>query len=232
MNQKEISYTKKKLIRLSVYYALVLICMYYLIRHFNLDWDDLLRYTPHNKILAGLVFQLFYAVKSLTVFFPLPVLQLAVGHLFTTSWALLVNFCGIFVAVSCPYFVGYRKGEKYVKSLSSHVDVIDRIQSMQTGNAVFSTYMIRIMQLPMDLVSMFLGAEHISYWDYILGSMLGMAPMTIAVTVIGQTITDPLSREFFYAVLFLAAMIGGSFLVYHWYRKHHPQKKQSERKSI
>ena len=229
MNQTEKKILRRKLITGTLTLTALLIVLYFLVDWMNLSIADIISYTPQNKILAGFVFQLFYAVKSLTVFFPLPLIQLAAGHLFSTGWALLVNFCGIAVAVTVPYLIGYKKGEKYVTALVNQVDTIEKIKSLQSGNAVFSTYMIRMLQLPLDLVSMFLGAEHIRYSSYFFGSMLGLAPITIAVTLIGETITKPGSREFWYSLLIIVILIGASLLIFWMYTKR-KKKKTGENK--
>ncbi len=229
MNQTEKKILRRKLITGTLTFCALLIGLYFLVDWLNLSIDDIIHYTPQNKILAGLVFMLFYALKSVTVFFPLPLIQLAVGHLFSSGGALFVNFCGIAVSITIPYLIGYKKGEKYVTALVNQVDTIEKIKSMQSGSAVFSTYMIRMLQLPLDLVSMFLGAEHIRFSSYFLGSMLGLAPVTIAVTLIGETITKPGSREFWYSILFIAVLIGISLLIFWRYTKR-KRKKTGENK--
>ena len=56
--------------------------------------EDILQYTPANAWLAALVLIGFYAVKSLSVVFPLLVLYLCAGILFPLPAALLVNTAG------------------------------------------------------------------------------------------------------------------------------------------
>lgn len=211
----------------SLTFITILIVLFILVNQFDMNWQDIISYTPKNKILAGFLFQVFYALKSLTVFFPLPMLQLAVGHLFPVGWALVVNFCGIIVAVSCPFFLGWKKGEQYVSAVVEKVDAIEKIESLQSDNIIFSTYMIRMLQLPLDLVSLFLGSEHISYGRYLAGSLLGLAPVTIAITLIGETITDIHSSEFMFTLILMVLIIAVSMLIFWLYTRHHRKESKN-----
>ncbi len=227
MNSTEKRITRRKLITGGLTFLTILIALFIMVNQFDMDWEDIVSYTPKNRILAGFLFQLFYAIKSLTVFFPLPMLQLAVGHLFPVGWALVVNFCGIIVAVSCPFFVGWKKGEQYVSAVVEKVDAIEKIKSLQSDNVIFSTYMIRMLQLPLDLVSLFLGSEHISYGKYLAGSLLGLTPVTIAITLLGETITDIHSREFLLTLLLMILIIGTSMFIFWLYTRHHRKESKN-----
>lgn len=48
-----------------------------------LSVETILKYTPENMILAACVLVLFFALKSLTIMFPLSILYLSSGVLFT-----------------------------------------------------------------------------------------------------------------------------------------------------
>ena len=55
--------------------------------------EDILRYTPQNLLLAALVLVGAYAVKSLSVVFPLLALYASAGVLFPPPVAILVKMC-------------------------------------------------------------------------------------------------------------------------------------------
>ena len=67
-----------------------------------LSVETILKYTPENMILAACVLVLFFALKSLTIMFPLSILYLSSGVLFTpfivffasTFWRKLQNIFG------------------------------------------------------------------------------------------------------------------------------------------
>lgn len=72
--------------------------------------EDILRYTPQNLLLAALVLVGAYAVKSLSVVFPLLALYASAGVLFPPPVAILVNLCGCASAPHCPTCSGGWRG--------------------------------------------------------------------------------------------------------------------------
>ena len=91
----------RKIVRKGLIFLAILAGLFILTRTLGITLDDILRYTPENPFLAGLLMLAFYGLKSLTVFFPVPLLMIASGHLFSTGLALVVNFLGIAV-LHCP----------------------------------------------------------------------------------------------------------------------------------
>lgn len=85
----------------------------------DLSVEKILRYTPKEPVKAALLMLVFYAVKSVSFVFPIAVLQLAVGHLFSTGTALLVNFLGRAVTLAIPYWMGRFSGSSMVENLTS-----------------------------------------------------------------------------------------------------------------
>lgn len=66
----------------------------------------ILEFTPQKPLCAAIVLLLLYVLKNATVFFPLIILEIAVGHLFPTWTALGINFVGILIVLSIPYRIG------------------------------------------------------------------------------------------------------------------------------
>ena len=110
----EILMTIAKILPFVVMLALVAL---YLPNKDAVSVDSILRYTPDNLWLAALAVLAAYAVKSLSVFFPLLVLYAAAGLLFPLPAALLVNLSGLLVCVTVPYGIGRFAGKDLVDSL-------------------------------------------------------------------------------------------------------------------
>ena len=73
---------------------LLLVLLLFCIRYReDLSVEKILRYTPKKPVKAALLMLVFYAVKSVSFVFPnCSFCSSAVGHLFSTGTALLVNF--------------------------------------------------------------------------------------------------------------------------------------------
>lgn len=78
----------------------------YLFSDGEITAEGLMNYAPDNPWLAGLFLTLLYAFKSLTIFFPIIVLNVLGGFLFEPIPAMLINFVGVAVELSIPYWIG------------------------------------------------------------------------------------------------------------------------------
>ena len=73
---------------------------------------ELLNYLPASVPLAALSLIGLHGLKSLSLVFPLAVLQVAGGLLLPTGWAFAVNLAGMLVSLSLPYGVGRFTGNQ------------------------------------------------------------------------------------------------------------------------
>lgn len=181
----------------------------------NLTVEQLLEFTPGEPVLASLVLLLLFALKSMTVVFPLMVLYLAVGHLFPLWWSLPLNFCGIVVCVSIPYLIGRYAQADALAGIIQKYPKAEAFIIKHRSRGLFLSYFLRIITMvPGDLMSMLLGALRICYPHFLLGSILGMAPSMIAATLVGDSITDPTSPQFILSALAILVLAVLSTLVY------------------
>ena len=169
----------------------------------NITVETLLDYTPQNKVLATLLFMVMYAFKSLSFVFPMALLFITGGILFSPFFAILINTLGVAISLSVPYWMGRHLGAKLTEKLALKYEKIGELQMLQQENDFFFSYLIRVIGiLPCDVVSLYMGSIEISYPQYILGGVLGFLPRVIATTLIGGSITDPRSSTFLFACLF------------------------------
>ena len=161
--------------------VLLLVLLLFCIRYReDLSVEKILRYTPKEPVKAALLMLVFYAVKSVSFVFPIAILQLAVGHLFSTGTALLVNFLGRAVTLALPYWMGRFSGSSMVENLTSKYPKLKTVVDYQNGNPLYISFFMRTLNfLPGDAVSLFLGAVKIPFEVYMLGGMLGTFPGVI-----------------------------------------------------
>lgn len=177
--------------------------------------EDILRYTPENLLLAALVFMAVYTVKSLSVFFPLIVLYVGAGMVFSVPVAVAVNLCGLFICVSVPYWMGRLAGKEWVDSLLIKYKKARELEKILSENEWFLSYILRVVNiLPGDIVSMFLGAARACYQKYVAGSIAGLFPTMLAVTLMGNAITEPGSPQFLISLGITVSLSAVSLLLY------------------
>lgn len=182
--------------------------------------ETILDYSPENPVLAALVLIALYAVKSLSVVLPLMPIQVAGGFLFSPVTAVLVNTAGMAVSLTAAYWVGRMSGMEFVSAYVQKYPKLEHIVGLQHENSFFVAFFLRVIRcLPLDVVSMYLGATGMRYGTYLLAGLLGTMPGTIMSTLIGTSITDPSSPMFIISVVVTAALSAGSLLLYRWWKK-------------
>lgn len=83
--------------------------------------QNLVKYSPKNSFVAAVAILMLYAFKSITVLFPLIILEITAGYLFSPWKALLINFIGILIVLTIPYGIGRATGMNTIhKKIESH----------------------------------------------------------------------------------------------------------------
>lgn len=180
----------------------------------DLEAEEILSWSPADPWLAALFLIALYAIKSMTVFFPLVALYLVGGLLFPLPAALLVNLAGLAVCGTVPYLVGRLSAAETLDRLRGRYQklaVVERIQS--ENDFLFAILTRAIGVLPGDVVSLYLGAVRLPFGPYLAGSLLGLCPTMIAVTIMGDNAAQPLSPGFLIALGCDLVIVLVSFLV-------------------
>ena len=200
-------------------FCLALIAVYFLSGN-EFSAEAILSYTPQSPLLAAAVLLLLYAMKSMSIVFPVLALCVASGYIFEPAAAVTVSLLGMAVSLTVSYWFGRFSGKGLVSKLTSKYPKLETVVKWQDGNDFFISFFLRVINsLPLDIVSMYLGASGITYAKYITASMLGAAPGVIAATIIGASITEPDSPAFVFSVAVTVALSVGSAVFYYFYKK-------------
>lgn len=212
----------------------LVLCITFIIIYFisgeGLNVETILHYTPKNPILAALVLWGMYIAKSLSVFFPLIILEVAGGYLFSPGIAILVNTAGLILCFIVPYCIGYFSGaDRAAKIIEKHPKLAALVKGQQ-DNAFTVSFVLRIISiLPGDLVSMYLGSTKAAFLPYIAASILGSMPGIVTATLLGMSITDPTSPMFWISIGLYAVLTLLSVLIYRIYQKKRTDKTHEEK---
>ena len=204
-----------KILRFLPLAVVILLVIFYVTRVKNLGVEDILNLAPENYLGAAGVLFLLFAVKSLTIVFPIAVLQISAGMIFPTSIAIAVNITGDFICATLPYFIGrISGGDVAAEFIEKHTKKGTLIRFYK-GHEFFFCYILRVIScLPLDIVSMMIGSMRIPYAKYISGTILGLLPGTLAITILGEYVSSPFSPQFIGAVLANVAIVLASFYIY------------------
>lgn len=149
------------------------------------------RHSPQTGAWAALFLLVLYAVKSLSVCFPLSALEAAGGLLFPFPLALAVNLAGVATAQTLPFLLGRRSRE----GLDALVERYPRLTVLRTLHRENDTLFVFLLRLagasPGDLVSLYLGAAGVPPVTYLLAGLAGSLPRVAAATYLGTALANP-----------------------------------------
>lgn len=198
----------------------ILLILCYLIFGKEISVQTIIDYTPKSPFLATIILLLMYGFKSISIVFPLIILEIAGGHLFPTIPAIIINTIGIMICHVVAYWIGHISGTAALEKLVEKHSIIETIIQNQNNNSFFICFLLRTLYcLPGDIVSMYLGAAKTPFKCYLFASTLGTLPSTILATLFGASITEPSSPMFWISVVLMTLFAGASWLFYHIYKK-------------
>ena len=167
-----------------------------------LSVNTILRYTPENAMLAAGIVLLLFALKSLTVVFPLSILYLASGIIFQPVIAVLISTVGLAITITIPYWIGKYSGKQIVQEICQKYPKAGMIAQYQRTNTFFACFITRIVGfLPGDIVSIYFGACDAAYLIYLAAGVSGSLLSIITTTLLGEKISTPFSVEFMIVLL-------------------------------
>ena len=167
-----------------------------------LSVNTILRYTPENAMLAAEIVLLLFALKSLTVVFPLSILYLASGIIFQPVIAVLISTVGLAITITIPYWIGKYSGKQIVQEICQKYPKAGMIAQYQRTNTFFACFITRIVGfLPGDIVSIYFGACDTAYLIYLAAGVSGSLLSIITTTLLGEKISTPFSVEFMIVLL-------------------------------
>ena len=191
----------------------------------ELSAEGIARYMPKNPWLAAIVMLALFALKSLSIVIYSGLLYAANGILFPLPVAIVLNLIGTVIMVSLPYLIGRRTGASAVDEIRAKYPKAEAIRNLRAKNDFLFSFLVRMARLPSDVASLYMGAVHVEYKKYLLGSLLGLLPHTITYPMMGMNIRDIRSPQFLISLCAEIAYILVTSAVYTLYRK----KKKADR---
>ena len=203
---------KTKIIATVLLSPLIVYLFFLIIRMLrSISPENILSLMPENKFLSFLLIMMLYAFKSITVFFPIVALNIAVGVIYPYKYSFLINLLGSAVAVSVPYIIGTICNKKWADKIVKKYPKINKIEEYRCENQVIFTYLTRAVGfLPCDILSWYMGNRHMNYFQYLFGSILGMLPAMILNTIFGEKLKDGFSIQIIILAIILFAV---SFII-------------------
>ncbi|SFU76756.1 TVP38/TMEM64 family protein [Halomonas korlensis] len=143
--------------------------------------------------LAFVVVMGIYAA-ALLVMFPLSLMVAVTGLIFGPTWGLVYATLGTLTSSMVSYWVGRRLGRDALMHYGGrHLKGMSRYLAKRS---IRTMTLINLLPLaPFTLTNMMAGAFHLRFRDYMLGSLLGILPGLVAVTLLGSQLGELVTAE-------------------------------------
>ena len=205
-----------------IWVGIIAICF---IHRKELSVEGIARYTPRSPWLTAIVMLALFALKSLSIVIYSGLLYAANGILFPLPVAIVLNLIGTVIMVSLPYQIGRRTGASAVDEIWAKYPKAEAIHDLRAKNDFLFSFLVRMVRLPSDVASLYMGAVHVEYKKYLLGSLLGTLPHAITYPIMGMSIQDIRSPQFMISLCAELTYILITSAVYTVYRKRNQVSK-------
>ena len=169
-------------------------------------------YTPLAVAAAYLV--------AAVVMFPVTLLNLLVVMVFGPFFGPAYALGGAAVSATAMYWVGRRLGRDTVRRFAGKR--LNSISKRLARQGALAMSVVRLVPIaPFTVVNLVAGASHISFRDYLLGTVIGLAPGITATTLVvnraAAVLRDPgIMTAVLLGVVAIAVIVGGYFLRRHF----------------
>lgn len=134
-----------------------------------------------------------YSGASLLVF-PLSILVAVTGLMFGPWWGFGYALAGTLVASATTYWAGRKVGREAL--LRHGGRRLNGLAKRLAGRGIRTMTVVNLLPLaPFTLTNMLAGAFHLRFRDYMLGSLLGIVPGLVGMTLLGSQLGSLVTAE-------------------------------------
>lgn len=190
------------------------------------DWLDaraLVAWTAGLKESPlGLVVTLSAFMIGSLVAFPVTLLMVACALVFGPLLGFVYAMLGALLGAAVSYVAGYAMGRNIVRRFGE--SRINRLSRALAKHGVLAVTVLRLVPIaPFTVINLAAGASHIRFRDYMLGTLLGMGPGTLALTLFADrvydTLDNPRPSNFVWLTIVVIAIGGGAWGVRRWLKR-------------
>lgn len=175
-----------------------------------IDWAKVVRRTPWAPVALVLAY-----VPAAFVMFPRPVLTL-VGIIAFGPWlGFTYSMLGITLAGLATFYAGRALPKKTVKRIAGAK--LEHVSQRLKRHGILAVAALRFLPTaPFGVESMIAGAIGIKVVDHTVGTLMGMAPGVLLMTVFGTQITNALEDPSRINYWIVGAILAIFFLLTYW----------------
>ena len=190
---------KKDAIKFFVFMFLVIISLILIIKNWNLirnlRVERIVNFIRSKGPFAAIIFLGIYALKPFIIVMPSNVVAIVGGIIFGPIKGFLISMVGFFVSGTIAFYLARFLGKEFVQKLIGNK--IMKLDDNMRNNGFKILFFLRLPPiLPYDPLSYACGFTNISFFAFIMASLLGVVPETLCYSVIGKNLAYPFSIKF------------------------------------
>ena len=176
--------------------------------------DDIYVFTGGNIWFEIGIVLLIYAIKSVLFFIPIVFCYILTGNLFQPLYSILLNIAGVSLTLTLTFFIGKRLGKEFVEKIIRRSKKAKKFMD-NTDKSNATLFALRASGIfPVELISLVCGCTDYKYWSFLGLSLLAMVPTLIPFTIMGESLKNPLSKEFLLPFVIVIVMMVGALIFY------------------
>jgi len=204
--------------------VLVVLCvMAYAWRVRNLEnWIEVERLLTLSLLLREDPLGLFYVIATYMiaglVVFPVAILIPATALIFGPVLGFVYSQLGLLANASVLYALGHTLGHKTVHQLAG--SRVNQVSQRLARHSFLTIVTLRLQPLvPFTVVNLLSGASHIRFWEYTMGTLIGMSPAIVVMTLLGNRLEKTIRNPTLENLMILAVLALVLLLAVVWLRR-------------
>jgi phospholipase D1/2 len=199
------------------------------------DWADPGQVLSRLHQIRNVPFAPFIAVAGFVtgglVGFPVTLLVVAAAVVFGPLVGFICSIAGVLLSAAVTYAVGSFLGEGLLQRFAG--SRIDRINRIISRRGVIYILAVRVVPIaPFTVINLLAGASAIRFRDYMLGTVLGMAPGVLAISLFVRqaraALMDPGFFTYLMLILVVLILVGSIFFFRRWIIRKEEKFSESE----
>ena len=190
---------KKDAIKFFIFMFLVIISLILIIKNWNLirhlKVERIVNFIRSKGPFAAIIFLGIYALKPFIIVMPSNVVAIVGGIIFGPIKGFIISMAGFFVSGTIAFYLARFLGKEFVQKLIGNKFM--KLDDNMKNNGFKILFFLRLPPiLPYDPLSYACGFTNISFFAFIMASLLGVVPETLCYSVIGKNLAYPFSIKF------------------------------------
>ncbi|MFG6495501.1 TVP38/TMEM64 family protein [Fictibacillus sp. UD] len=178
---------KKTLVKLTAIFLIVVTLL--ALNHFVFEITpmSLRDWVLSFGMVAPIIYVILNVIRPFTLF-PISVLSLAGGLAFGVIWGTVYTVFSATIGAILTFYIAKHLGDRWLKKKSDAPTRVEKWQSKLKEKGFVYIFLLRIIPvLNFDLVSYVAGISRLKLRSYILATLLGVLPGTLAYNLLGDS---------------------------------------------